>query len=106
MDIIPFDDRDGKIWFNGEMVEWRDAKTHVLNHVYIMPVLSLRGSVHIMDAYLKMSGIRKDCVNLQTFLISKFLIQMKKLLKQSMPFSKLTGSQMDIFVLLLGAEAK
>ena len=26
MDIIPFDDRDGKIWFNGEMVEWRDAK--------------------------------------------------------------------------------
>jgi branched-chain amino acid aminotransferase len=32
MDIIPFDDRDGKIWFNGEMVEWRDAKTHVLCH--------------------------------------------------------------------------
>ncbi len=32
MEIIPFDDRDGKIWFNGEMVEWRDAKTHVLNH--------------------------------------------------------------------------
>jgi branched-chain amino acid aminotransferase len=28
----PFDDRDGKIWFNGEMVEWRDAKIHVLNH--------------------------------------------------------------------------
>jgi branched-chain amino acid aminotransferase len=32
MDIIPFDDRDGKIWFNGKMVEWRDAKTHVLCH--------------------------------------------------------------------------
>jgi branched-chain amino acid aminotransferase len=32
MDIIPFDDRDGKIWFNGEMIEWRDAKTHVLCH--------------------------------------------------------------------------
>lgn len=32
MEIIPFDDRDGKIWFNGEMVDWRDAKTHVLNH--------------------------------------------------------------------------
>lgn len=26
------DDRDGKIWFNGQMVEWRDAKTHVLTH--------------------------------------------------------------------------
>ena len=28
----PFDDRDGKIWFNGEMIEWRDANIHVLNH--------------------------------------------------------------------------
>lgn len=28
----PFDDRDGVIWYNGEMVPWRDAKTHVLNH--------------------------------------------------------------------------
>jgi branched-chain amino acid aminotransferase len=25
-------DRDGKIWFNGEMVDWRDAKIHVLTH--------------------------------------------------------------------------
>lgn len=26
------DDRDGKIWFNGELVEWRSATTHVLTH--------------------------------------------------------------------------
>ena len=26
------DNRDGKIWYNGELVEWRDAKTHVLTH--------------------------------------------------------------------------
>lgn len=32
MNIIPFDDRDGVIWMNGEMVPWRDAKVHVLNH--------------------------------------------------------------------------
>jgi branched-chain amino acid aminotransferase len=32
MPILPFDDRDGVIWFNGEMVPWRDAKTHVLTH--------------------------------------------------------------------------
>jgi len=25
-------DRDGVIWFDGEMVEWREAKTHVLTH--------------------------------------------------------------------------
>jgi len=32
MDDTPFDDRDGKIWYNGEMIDWRDAKLHVLSH--------------------------------------------------------------------------
>jgi branched-chain amino acid aminotransferase len=27
-----FDDRDGWIWYDGEMVHWRDAKVHVLTH--------------------------------------------------------------------------
>ena len=31
-DLIPFDDRDGVIWFDGEMVPWRDAQLHVLSH--------------------------------------------------------------------------
>jgi len=30
--MIPFDDRDGVIWLNGEFVPWRDAKLHVLSH--------------------------------------------------------------------------
>ena len=25
-------DRDGKIWMDGELVDWRDAKIHVLTH--------------------------------------------------------------------------
>jgi branched-subunit amino acid aminotransferase/4-amino-4-deoxychorismate lyase len=25
-------DRDGKIWMDGQMVDWRDAKIHVLTH--------------------------------------------------------------------------
>ena len=25
-------DRDGKIWMDGQMVEWRDATIHVLSH--------------------------------------------------------------------------
>lgn len=32
MSIIPFDDRDGVIWLNGDMVPWRDARTHSLSH--------------------------------------------------------------------------
>ncbi len=30
--IGAYDDRDGKIWFDGELVEWRDANIHVLTH--------------------------------------------------------------------------
>lgn len=29
---IPFDNREGYIWFNGKLVAWNDAKVHVLNH--------------------------------------------------------------------------
>ena len=27
-----YDDRDGKIWYDGEMVDWRGAKVHLLTH--------------------------------------------------------------------------
>lgn len=29
---VPYDRRDGVIWMNGEMVDWPDAKLHVLSH--------------------------------------------------------------------------
>ncbi len=32
MSMIPFDAREGVIWFNGELVPWQDAKLHVLTH--------------------------------------------------------------------------
>ena len=32
MNSIPFDKRSGKIWFDGNLVEWKDAKLHVLTH--------------------------------------------------------------------------
>ncbi len=32
MSLIPFDDRDGTIWFDGELIAWRDAKLHLLSH--------------------------------------------------------------------------
>ena len=32
MTMIPFDQRDGVIWFNGQIVPWKDAKIHVLTH--------------------------------------------------------------------------
>lgn len=32
MALVPFDDRDGMIWWNGHLRPWRDAKLHVLSH--------------------------------------------------------------------------
>ena len=32
MSLLPFDDRDGFIWFDGKLIPWRDAKVHVLTH--------------------------------------------------------------------------
>lgn len=30
--LIPFDDRDGFIWFDGKLVPWRESKIHVICH--------------------------------------------------------------------------
>ena len=28
----PYDQRDGYIWMNGELISWRDARVHLLTH--------------------------------------------------------------------------
>jgi branched-chain amino acid aminotransferase len=32
MTDVPFSEREGWIWFNGELVPWKDARVHVLTH--------------------------------------------------------------------------
>lgn len=32
MSALPFDDRNGSIWFNGRFTPWRGAQIHILNH--------------------------------------------------------------------------
>ncbi|WP_375460380.1 branched-chain amino acid aminotransferase [uncultured Enterovirga sp.] len=32
MSVVAFDQREGWIWFDGELVPWQDAKLHVLSH--------------------------------------------------------------------------
>ncbi len=31
-DVIPFDQRDGSLWYDGKLVPWGSAQTHVLTH--------------------------------------------------------------------------
>ena len=30
--MIPYDKREGKIWYNNELVDWQNAKLHVISH--------------------------------------------------------------------------
>ena len=30
--MIPYDKREGKIWYNNDLVNWQDAKLHVISH--------------------------------------------------------------------------
>ena len=32
MALVPYHDRDGFIWFDGKLVDWREAQVHVLTH--------------------------------------------------------------------------
>ena len=32
MIMSPYDDRDGMIWMDGNLIAWRDAKVHILTH--------------------------------------------------------------------------
>ena len=32
MALLPFDQRDGMIWMDGQLLPWKDAKLHVLSH--------------------------------------------------------------------------
>ena len=32
MSLVPYDDRDGYIWYDGEMTPWRDVNCHILTH--------------------------------------------------------------------------
>lgn len=43
MSLLPFDDRDGFIWFDGRLVPWRDAKIHVLAHGFHYASLVFEG---------------------------------------------------------------
>ncbi|MGB3142177.1 MAG: branched-chain amino acid aminotransferase, partial [Aestuariivirga sp.] len=32
MSILSFDQREGSIWFDGQIVPWKEARVHVLTH--------------------------------------------------------------------------
>jgi branched-chain amino acid aminotransferase len=73
-------DRDGKIWMDGEMVDWRDAKIHVLTHTLHYGCGAFEG----LRAYNTASGTA--IFRLQDH--TDRLFNSAKILRMKLPFSK------------------
>lgn len=75
-----FADRDGVIWFDGELVSWRDAKVHVLTHTLHYGL----GVVEGVRAYATSRGAQ--IFRLQDH--TDRLFRSAHMLNMAMPFSK------------------
>jgi branched-chain amino acid aminotransferase len=73
-------DRDGKIWMDGELVEWRDAKIHVLTHTLHYGCGAFEG----VRAYNTVNGTAIFRMQEHT----DRLFNSAKILRMQMPFSK------------------
>ena len=61
-DVIPFDDRDGSIWFDGKLVPWREAKIHVLTHGLHYASCVFEGERMLFRAHLQTQGAHRAAV--------------------------------------------
>ena len=79
--LPPLSDRDGKIWMDGQMVDWRDAKIHVLTHTLHYGCGAFEG----VRAYQGDNG-RTAIFRLQEH--TTRLFNSAKILRMAIPFSK------------------
>ncbi|MFA7558709.1 MAG: branched-chain amino acid transaminase [Hydrogenophaga sp.] len=79
--VIPsLSDRDGKIWMDGQMVDWRDAKIHVLTHTLHYGCGAFEG----VRAYNTVNGTAIFRLEDHT----RRLFNSAKILRMSVPFSE------------------
>jgi len=79
--VIPsMSDRDGKIWMDGKMVEWRDAKIHVLTHTLHYGCGAFEG----VRAYNTVNGTAVFRLQEHT----ERLFNSAKILRMNIPFSQ------------------
>lgn len=91
MSVPPFHDRDGVIWYNGQLVPWRDAKVHVLSH-----------SLHYGNAVFEGARVYNGKVFKLTE-HSRRLVKSAKMLAYDLPYSV---EELDAATKLVVAENK
>jgi len=92
MTVLPPDlsDRDGKIWMDGQLVDWRDAKIHVLTHTLHYGCGVFEG----VRAYNTANGTAIFRLEEHT----QRLLNSAKILRMSIPFTKeqIMHAQVDV----------
>lgn len=78
---MSMEDRDGLIWFDGKMVDWRDAKVHVLTHTlhYGMGVFEGVRAYHTDDGRTAIFRLPEH---------TERLFNSAKIMRMNIPFSK------------------
>ena len=86
-----FADRDGAIWMNGDMVDWRDAKVHVLTH-------TLHYGVGVFEGVRAYDTSRGPCI-FRLHDHTRRLFDSAQILRLDIPFSEseLNAAQRDVF---------
>ena len=56
-------DRDGFIWQDGQLVDWRDAKIHVLTHTLHYSMGALKVSVPMKHLKAQQFSVSKTTLN-------------------------------------------
>ncbi len=84
------DDRDGKIWLDGQLVDWRDAKVHVLTHTLHYGCGAFEG----VRAYETATGTAVFRLEDHT----QRLLNSAKILRMKVPFSaeQLNAAQKEV----------
>ena len=89
--VVPsMSDRDGKIWMDGQLVEWRDAKIHVLTHTLHYGCGAFEG----VRAYNTVNGTAIFRLQEHT----ERLMNSAKILRMKLPFTaeQLNQAQIDV----------
>ena len=86
-----FADRDGAIWMNGDMVDWRDAKVHVLTH-------TLHYGVGVFEGVRAYDTSRGPCI-FRLHDHTRRLFDSAQILRLDIPLSEsdLNAAQKDVF---------
>ena len=86
-----FADRDGAIWMNGEMIDWRDAKVHVLTH-------TLHYGVGVFEGVRAYDTSNGPCI-FRLHDHTRRLFDSAQILRLDIPFSEsdLNAAQKDVF---------